>query len=379
MSVYKREGRWEYRRRVRVLGGKSTRISGTPARYGLPNTRAAAVEAESRHTHEVATGQRQTPVPVEASASPTVQAFSARLIESSEARDKPSSTDSKRQILRSHILPAIGTLRLDEVTFAVIEDLKHALARRLSAKTVNNVLTVLRRMLVLAQKRGELAEVPPIEWMARERAGFDFLDFAEADRLLAAARPEPEWHAMILMGARTGLRQGEILGLQWDDIDHVARKLTVRRARVRGRIGTPKSGKEREIDLVPDLVAALKSHRHLRGPYVFCGAAGEPLTKGECKHPLWRACRRAGLRRIGWHVLRHTFASHLAMGGAPLRVIQELMGHSTIAMTERYSHLSPQVARAAAQYLERGQNVANAETHGDSRPHRTSQPPRRIR
>lgn len=54
------------------------------------------------------------------------------------------------------------------------------------------------------------------------------------------------------------------------------------------------------------------------------------MRKNEVKHPLWRACRKAGLRQIGWHVLRHTFASHLAMRGAPLKAIQEVLGHATI-------------------------------------------------
>ena len=65
------------------------------------------------------------------------------------------------------------------------------------------------------------------------------------------------------------------------------------------------------------------------------------LTKGLPR----RACRKAGLRQIGWHVLRHTFASHLVMRGAAMKVVQELLGHATIEMTMRYAHLSPDVPR----------------------------------
>jgi site-specific recombinase XerD len=74
--------------------------------------------------------------------------------------------------------------------------------------------------------------------------------------------------------------------------------------------------------------------------------------KGQAKWPLWRACKKAGLRMIGWHVLRHTFASHLAMRGVPLKAVQELLGHATIEMTMRYAHLAPTVKREAVAQLD---------------------------
>ena len=76
------------------------------------------------------------------------------------------------------------------------------------------------------------------------------------------------------------------------------------------------------------------------------------LPRGATKWPLWTSAKEAGLRRIGWHVLRHTFASHLVMRGAPLKTVQELMGHSTIEMTMRYAHLSPDARREAVKLLD---------------------------
>jgi integrase len=151
------------------------------------------------------------------------------------------------------------------------------------------------------------------------------------------------------------------LALSWDDIDLVSGRLVVSRNLSRGEITTPTNGKTREIPLGDDVLAALKRHRHLRGELVFCKADGTMFTKGESKHPLWRACKRAGLRHIGWHVLRHTFPSHLVMRGAVLKAVQELMGHSTVKMTERYAHLSPDVRKDAVRLLDRA--VPHAHAH----------------
>lgn len=83
----------------------------------------------------------------------------------------------------------------------------------------------------------------------------------------------------------------------------------------RNEEGTPKNGRSRTLDLPASAVAALKAHRHLRGTRVFLNLAGEDYSLGEWRHGLYRACKRAGLREVGWHSLRHTFASHLAMRG----------------------------------------------------------------
>src|SRR4030095_321719 len=111
-------------------------------------------------------------------------------------------------------------------------------------------------------------------------------------------------------------------------------------------------------------IAALRAHRHLRGEFVFCQEDGRMLTDNECKWPLWHACRRAGIRRLGWHVLRHTFASHLVMRGVPLKVVQELMGHASIEMTMRYAHLAPAMHSEAVRLLDSYGNLTatSAET-----------------
>ena len=157
---------------------------------------------------------------------------------------------------------------------------------------------------------------------------------------------------MILVALRTGLRLGELMALQWKDVDLQRAQLRVRRSVTDGIIGTPKSGKARDLPLTPSVVRALRKHRHRQGPWVFCQEDGTLLTDGQCKCPLYRAYDRAGIKRQGWHVLRHSFASHLVMRGVALKVVQELLGHSTIEMTMRYAHLSPSTLQQAVQELE---------------------------
>jgi integrase len=295
---------------------------------------------------------------------PSVKVFAQEfLVTYAETNNKPSEVETKRMILDRHIIPAMGNLRLDEVGPAQIEKYKsQKLKDRLSPKTVNNHLIVLRRMLAVASEWGSLVNVPRFKWLKVERPSFDFLDFDESERLVAAA--DGDWQGMIALAISTGLRIGELLALRWEDLDLSRRMMMVRRNVARGIIGTPKSGKPRPVDLGRDIVVRLNEHRHLRGELVFCGDDGRMLSKAECKRPLWRACKRAGLRRIGWHVLRHTFASHLVMRGAPLRAIQELLGHASIEMTMRYAHLSADAKRMAVELLDRrhpdGTKASNA-------------------
>jgi len=358
MGARKEDGRWFYRKRVRLPDGRKVRIFGTPSRYQLPNTRSGAEEAERRAIHDAIAG-RPTAAPDPAAATaPTVAAFVPVYLQNSRAKNKPRSVNSKEQILRDHVLPVVGELPLDRVDFAVIEDLKHGLleseyrGRHRSAKTVNNVLTVLRRLLVLAKKRGHVVAVPEIEWLTVEDPDFDFFTFEEFDALVAAAELG-EWRTMIHLAGLTGLRQGEILALQWNQVDLERYRIHVVESTSRRITTSPKSRKGRTVEIGETARALLRSHRHLRGPYVFCDADGAQLTDGECKWPLWRACRKARLRRIGWHILRHTYASHLAMLGVSLRTIQLQLGHATIEMTMRYAHLAPETMQSAARLLDR--------------------------
>ncbi len=288
---------------------------------------------------------------------PTMKVFAPEFLSHSETNNKPSSFETKTSIVNVHLLPVFGDMRMSEIGDREIEAYKAQKLREGSAaKTVNNQLAVLGRMRSLASKWFTLPTPSKIEWLRLEEVDFDFLDFNESERLLAAA--EVEWRPMITMGLKAGLRLGEMLALRWEDADLVAGRIVVRRSVSRGKVTSPKGGRSRELPLGEGVRRALKEHRHLRGELVLCGQDGRMFTKNECKWPLWRACKRAGLRRIGWHVLRHTFASHLVMRGVPLKAVQELLGHSDIRTTMRYAHLSPDVTRHAVRLLDNGNLTA---------------------
>jgi len=282
---------------------------------------------------------------------PAVQEFHKEFIEIyARTNNKPSTVEGKQSVFKHHIVPFFGRMRLDEIGAGQIERFKALLLRKgLKAKTINNHLSVLRTMLTVATDWELIEHVPRIKWLKAPRPGFDFLEFEEAEQLIAGA--DEDWSAAIVVALRTGLRLGELRALRWEDVDLKRGVLTVAQAAWKDIVGTPKNGMTRQIPLCDDALTALKQHRHLRGEYVFCREDGSLLGKGGLDAPLRRARKRAGLRHLSWHVLRHTFASHLVMRGVPLKVVQELMGHSTIEMTMRYAHLSAGSKRDAVNKL----------------------------
>jgi len=278
-------------------------------------------------------GRDQKP---EAAPAPTVERFATDFLTYSKTNNKPSTVDAKEWMLRVHLLPFFGAMRLDEVGPAEVEAYKaQKLEEGQCKKSINNHLAALRKLLNLAAEWGRLERAPKVRGFAHRvepLAEDEFLTFAESERLIRAAAPE--WAPMLATGLRTGLRLGELLALRWEDVDLVAGQIVVRRNLWRGQEGSPKGGRHRPVPLSDETVAVLKAHRHLRGPYVFCDEAGAHLTHSIVKDVVPCTCRRAGLaKRITWHGFRHSFASHLVMRGASLRAVQELLGHESIEMT----------------------------------------------
>lgn len=286
-----------------------------------------------------------------------------------QANNSPAEIDRKKKALEMHLLPFFQHMYLRDIGPREVEQYKaEKMSERMrgadgevkivtrAPKTIANHLSVLRKALVLARDYGEIDAVPRVKMPVLPDVKFDFLTFEEADAFVAASGEErdPTWSAMILVAVRAGLRIGELRALRWENVDTERGTIHVKQnATVDGKIKAPKNNRFRIVPLGDDARAALRGHRHLRGPFVFCDERGGMLLEHECKHPCRRVSKRAKIgRTIYWHVLRHTFASHLAMRGVPMRTIQELLGHTSLAMTQRYAHLSPNVPRDAVKLLD---------------------------
>lgn len=289
---------------------------------------------------------------------PTLKEFATRFIEDhAEAnRQKPSGIHAKKTILRLHIEPLLGDKKLDQIKSEDVQRLKRSLRER-APKTVNNVLTVLGKLLRVAVQWDVIPSMPcRIELLKAPKAEKSFYEFDELVRLLEAARKVGSSAELaVLLGADAGLRRGEMISLRWGDIDLVRRRLHVRRADWNGIESLPKGGRGRTVDLTSRLAAALKQHRHLRSDRVLCEEDGKPITSRTLARWMRQATRRAGLAVAeGPHILRHTFCSHLAMQGATVMAIKELAGHQDVSTTMGYMHLSPNAKRGAIELLERG-------------------------
>ncbi len=260
---------------------------------------------------------------------------------------------TKRSILDRQLLPFFGECGLDEISPKLIESFKAARrAEGYAPKTVNNYLAALGRALSIAEEWGELDRRPKIRLLPVPPQAFDFLTLEESERLLRSMK-DTFWRGVVLVAMRTGLRLGELLALDWSDVDLEGSLLTVRRALVRRRLGPPKSNKIRHVPLSEDVKEALRAWPHRRG-FVFGQDAGRKHSDQDAMaRVLKQACAAAGLRKVGWHVLRHTFASHLVATGAHLKVVQELLGHSDIRVTMRYSHLEPSRLKEFVDRLDR--------------------------
>lgn len=320
------------------------------------NTRAGAQAFEALLRRRLARGEPMEPqkAPPKPPECPTFAVFAREWFETYvKANNKPSEQYNKSTHLNKHLIPFLGKLKLGEITAEHVERFKAAKRKAgLAEKTINLHLGCLAKCLRTALEWGRIDRIPEIKKLKTQTPEMDFLSPQDSDRLLAYAHKyEPLWHPMILTALRTGMRRGELIGLQWDDVDLKRRKITVRRSMINGVMSSTKNYRTRYSPMTPEVYETLSRLTSKRG-FVFKSETGGAISSSAAHRNLKGICEAAGLRPIQWHAFRHTFASQLATSGLPLNVLKDLMGHSDIQMTMRYSHFSPSLYDGAVDVLD---------------------------
>ena len=216
-----------------------------------------------------------------------------------------------------------------------------ATERPLAGATVNRALALLRHLLRLAHDEWEVLDALPRIRMEREPEGrLRWLTPEEATCLLDACRNSrnPDLIDVVEFALFTGMRRGEVLGLNWERVD---------RARGVVLLDVTKSGRRREVPLnsrADAVLARRGSHAH--------GLVFGSRNWNTYRHAFESAATRAKVADFHFHDLRHTFASWAVQRGATLQEVKDLLGHSTMAMVMRYAHLSPEHLRSAVARLD---------------------------
>jgi len=265
--------------------------------------------------------------------------------------NKHSEQISKDCILKKHLKPYFGKMAVKDISSELIERYKQSkIIVSYCAKTINNQLATLRKCLVIAEEWGVIEHVPKVRLLKTTLPPPRYLTDSEAERLIDMTRNQLI-RTMILTALRTGMRHGELIALQWEDVDLKNRRVCIRRCSVKGVVGTTKNGRVRYAPMTQDLIEALRILPR-NCDLVFPGVQKNIMHHAITNRWINDAYDSTGIKARGWHVLRHTFASQLVSKGASIKAVQDLLGHATLNMTLRYAHLAPDVLRDTIKLLE---------------------------
>jgi integrase len=309
----------------------------------------------------------------------TVAEYLAEWLAAIRTRVRPGTWESYERNVRSHIDPAIGSTRLQDLSAATLNRFYADLLAAgradgkgpLSPRTVRYIHTIVRKALHDAVRWNRLARnvadtADPPSPRAAKAAAMTTWSAAQLRRFLQSIRDDRLYPAFLL-AATTGMRRGEVLGLHWCDVDLDAARISIRHALITVRYelawSTPKTDRgRRTVALDPATVEALRSRRArqleerllLGSSYrdddlVFCQPDGTPIHPDSFSGLFERLVARADLPRIRFHDLRHTHASLALAAGVHPKVVSERLGHADIALTlNTYSHAIPALQESAA-------------------------------
>lgn len=359
-SIYKRaDGRWAAAVTIPQTGGKQTRKT----LYGRTRQ-----EVQQKLTKALRDQQQGIPATNDRI---TLKAFLARWLETcvKPPMRRPLTYTTYKTIIDLHVVPELGRIPLSKLKPGDVQDLLNKKsAAGLSNRRVEMIHAVLRTALNQAVSWGELPRNVAALAKPPRTSRRDLKPFTpeEAQAFLIAAKGD-RLEALYTVAVAIGLRQGEILGLRWEDVDLENSTLTVRHAlqRVDGELilVEPKSDSgRRAINLPAFAVRALKEHHtrqkqearwgglkwHETG-HVFTTKVGTPMHHSGLIRQFKKLLKEAKLRDQRFHDLRHCCATLLLAQGVPARVVMEILGHSQISLTlDTYSHVIPALRDEAA-------------------------------
>ncbi len=351
MTVYFRKERQEWWISVTMKYPDGT--SGGRKRFKSPrNTRRAAEAFERDYRDEQLQAWRRKKLGVVDVDVPTISEFKVDFERWAEASLSRSAQISYASALKLYIVPRLGAVRLDSVTTGSIAqftiDVRKGVRRPLKPASVNNVLGVLSKLLNVAADYQLIPAVPKIHWMRVEEEDHEYWEFDEVDRVLEQVDTEPRIANIVRLALATGMRMGEVCGLQWGDVDFTKGVIHVRRQRTKeGVVKVPKWNSKRRIPMSDAAREALTLQKPAtfmrRGTQDWIFVDDQGLFQFDrIRDGYVRIVRKSGVKWLSFHGTRHTFASHAVMRGVPIEVLQQWLGHRDINMTMgRYAHLSP--------------------------------------
>ena len=289
---------------------------------------------------------------------------------------RPSSHQTYRGYIDNHIKPNIGKVPLEKLTSLELQKLYKKLlnsgridrveskyqAKGLSPKTVRNIHQIIASAMKLAKEQ-RLIVADPTEGCALPKLEHREMKTLPVEQLASFLREAKDSGVfeMYYIELATGLRRGELLGLKWEDIDFEHGNLRVKRqiARINGEVvEAPLKTKNayRTLPLAEDTIAVLKQQKKKVGSshWVFPSPTGGPISPDSVLHMLHRVLKRAGLPRVRFHDLRHTFATLALQNGVDIKTVSGILGHFSAGFTlDTYAHVTTAAQKEAARTMEK--------------------------
>jgi integrase len=332
-----------------------TKPDGRPARY-WETVRGSKADAQRRLRELLSSMDKGIPIP---SGRLTVAEHLRNWIEGVKTSCSQRTVDGYQSVVENHLIPDMGHIQLKDLQPQTIQAFYGNARGKLSARTVLTWHRILSQSMKYAVRQGYLGR-NPCDLVVAPRAvkkAMRTLTPGEVEVLLKAAEGSPHY-PVIYMAINCGMRQAELLGLRWRDVDLDMLSVSVSQVLYKRRgvciFKEPKTtGSRRSVAMTPKLAQFLREYRaeresvcwHQGRPLslddlVFAYPNGKPLDPCTLTHTFSRIARGAGLDRVRFHDLRHSFASLMLMRGAKPKVISEALGHASVAFTmDTYSHI----------------------------------------